>query len=120
MGGRGVALEVVERAFVAWRRHKLSGTEIPEELWEQAAAAARVHGVTATAKRLRLNQTRLKQRCEEQGRGFVELAASELPLAGESVVELEDAAGMRMRLVLRGVPVAAVTAAAKELWGAAR
>lgn len=119
MGARD-GLDDAERAFVAWRRDRFSGTQIPEELWDQAVMAARVHGLTTTAKRLRLNQTRLKQRCEEQGRGFVELAASELPLAGESIVELEDAAGTRMRLVLRGVPVAAVTAAAKALWGVAR
>jgi hypothetical protein len=89
---------------------------------------ARAHGITETAGRLRLNQTRLKQWCDaatQRRVGFVELTAnelptSELPVVGESVVELEDAAGNRLRLVLRGASVAAVTAAAKDLWGGAR
>jgi hypothetical protein len=112
-----------ERAFRSWRRsRRASGGRIPEELWARATSVASVHGVTKTAERLGLNSTRLKERCELEasGRGFVELAASELPLAGESVVELEDASGSRLRLVLQGASVAAVTAAAKELWGATR
>ena len=120
MGGK---MEDAERAFRSWRRsRRTSSGRIPDELWAQAARVASVHGVTETAERLRLNGTRLKERCERdgRGRGFVELAASELPLTGESVVELEDAAGSRLRVVLRGASVEAVTAAAKELWGAAR
>jgi uncharacterized phosphosugar-binding protein len=122
------AFAEAERAFTEWRQRRGSGASkaIPEELWARAVGLARVHGATRTAKRLRLNQARLKQRSEARDRdGFVELAASDLPLVtesvvGESVVELEDAAGARMRLTLRGVSLAAVTAAAKELWGAAR
>ena len=115
MDGMGEA----ERAFRDWRRNRRT-REISEELWARAARVASVHGVTKTATRLRLNSTRLKERCELEARegGFVELAASELPLGGESVVELERASGSRLRLVMRGASVAAVTAGAKELWGA--
>ena len=119
--GADVRLEDVARAFRGWRRDKRT-KGIPEELWARAAGAAHEHGVTETARRLRLNHARLKERCERERRdvGFVELAASELPLAGESVVELEDGAGMRLRLVLRGASVAEVTAAARELWSTTR
>jgi hypothetical protein len=113
-----MGIDDAERAFREWRRGKVSGAAIPESLWERAADVARVHGVAATARRLHLNQTRMKHRCEARSdAGFVEIAASELPPVGESIVELEDAAGNRLRLVLRGAPIAAVTAAAKELWG---
>jgi hypothetical protein len=123
-----VGIEDAERAFQDWRRQRVTGAAIPEALWERAADVARVHGVARTARRLRLNQTRLKHRCDAvpQGRvDFVEIRASELTanehmVVGESVVELEDATGNRLRLVLRGASVAAVTAAAKELWGSAR
>ena len=119
-----VRIEEVERAFGAWRRGKATNggrDAIPEELWAQAARVASVHGVTKTAARLRLNATRLKERCElERSQGFVELAASELPYTGESVIELQDAEGMRMRVLLRGASVSAVTAAAKELWSMKR
>ena len=113
-----------ERAFQSWRRGRRTsgGKAIPEQLWAEAVRMAGVHGVTKTAERLRLNGTRLKERCAraERGTGFVELAASELPMSSECVVEIENAAGSRMRLVLRGASIAAVTAAAKELWGAVR
>jgi len=121
--GAEIRIEDAERAFRSWRQgRRASGGRIPEELWEQAASVASVHGVTKTAERLRLNGTRLKERCEREarGRGFVELAASELPHPGEFVVELEDAAGFRLRVVLRGVSIATVTAAAKELWSMTR
>jgi hypothetical protein len=114
-------LDEAERAFGEWRRNKRT-KEIPEQLWARAVRVASVHGLTRTATRLRLNATRLKERCEGEvsGGGFVELAASELKLGDESVVEIEDAAGARLRLVLRGASLAAVTAAAKELWSATR
>jgi hypothetical protein len=114
-------MDDVERAFDEWRRDKRT-KEIPEALWERAVRAASVHGLTTTAQRLGLNYARLKERCERDTRdtGFVELAASELPLGGESVLELENAAGFRLRLVLRGASLTAVTAVAKELWSATR
>jgi len=121
--GEESGLKDAERAFQGWRRsRRTSGGRIPEDLWAKAASVARVHGVTKTADRLRLNGTRLKERCEldADGRGFVELAASELPLVGEFVVELENAEGVRLRLLLRGASVEVVVAAAKELWRASR
>jgi len=119
--GEAMVMRDAERAFRDWRRSKRT-KEIPEQLWANAVRVASVHGLTKTCERLRLNPTRLKERCERaaSGRGFVELAASELRLAEELVVELEDAAGTRLRLVLRGASVEAVTAAAKELWSATR
>lgn len=121
---QGIRIEDVERAFRSWRRGKGAGSPkaIPEELWEQAVALAGVYGPTATAQLLRLNYAKLKHRCEREpsNGGFVELAASELSHAGESVVELESAAGSRLRLVLHGASVATVTAAAKALWSVAR
>jgi hypothetical protein len=120
--GAVVRIEEVEQAFRCWRRSSRTRggrKRMPERLWVEAARVARVHGVTKTAERLRLNSTRLKEWCERGARseGFVELAASELALGAESVVELESAAGSRLRLVLHGASVAAVAAAAKELWG---
>ena len=124
---RAIRMEDAAQAFREWRRSRGGGAggagkEIPEEFWVQAVDLARVHGVGTTARRLRLNQTRLKHRCSSEAQrrvGFVELSASELPVAGEFVVEMEDDTGTRVRVVLRGVSVAAATAAAKELWSAA-
>ncbi len=114
-------LDEAERAFEDWRQNKQSKA-IPEELWTLAAGVARDHGVTRTAERLRLNPSRLKLRLARDARdtGFVELAASDLHLGGECVLEIDSAAGSRLRLLLRGASVAAVTATVKELWSATR
>ncbi len=114
-------LDEAERAFEVWRLNK-RGKAIPEDLWTLAVNTASDHGVTKTAERLRLNPSRLKERLERDARdnGFVELAAGDLPLGGECVLEIESAAGSRLRLMLRGASVAAVTATARELWSATR
>ena len=116
-----VGIEDAERAFQEWRRRRVGGAAIPAALWDRAVDVARAYGVGETARRLRLNQTRLKRLCDTAAQGsagFVELRASELATAGESIVELEDGSGRRLRLVLRGASIVAATAAAKELWGA--
>jgi len=125
MGQGGTGLQEAERAFRDWRRTKRPGDPrpIPRELWELAVGVASSYGPTKTAQRLRLNYRELKLRCEAQAGsadGFVEVAPRELSLAGEAVVEVEDARGRRVRLVLRGLSAAEVTAAAKELWSIAR
>lgn len=125
-----IKLEDVERAFRRWRRDKRSGERIPEDLWLQAVSAAEAHGMTATAHALSLNHSHLKQRCESlppaspavsPSAEFVEFPAAGLLFGGhESLVEVEDASGSRVRLVLRGVSAAEVAAAAKELWSVVR
>ena len=90
-----------------------------------AVEGAGVHGVTEIARRLGLNHSELKRRCGEVSsspvEGFWEIPSGGLPfVAQESVVEVEDASGSRVRLVLRGTSTAEVVAAAKELWSVSR
>lgn len=120
-------LEDVEHAFQRWRRAKSPGERIPDGLWAQAATAAKIHGMTVTAHALSLNHSHLKQRCEAllptptRTSEFVEFPAAGLLFGGhESLVEVEDASGFRVRLVLRGVSAAEAAAAAKVLWSAPR
>lgn len=121
-----VKLEQVERAFVGWRARKKAGEHAPEQLWAKALDAARVHGVTRTARVLKLNHSVLKRRlalaaapsdasAAVPAQTFVELP----PVwAGrqEATVEVEDAAGFRLRLVLRGLDPREIAVAAGELW----
>ena len=46
------------------------------------------------------------------------VAAAQPPSASESCVEVEDGAGFRTRLLLRGATSTEVAAAARELWRA--
>ena len=104
----GAKLELVVRGFEVWRARKGTSDRVPAELWTSAVEAARVHGTTATARRLRLNHSVLKRRVDGAGAGararaqrFVELPMSRVvaaaPPSSESCVEVEDGAGFRMR-----------------------
>ena len=59
--GRGGVLALAERSFEQWRRSRGDRERIPERLWQMAIGAAAVSGVSATARRLRLNATIVKQ-----------------------------------------------------------
>jgi hypothetical protein len=115
-------LEDVARAFGRWRASKESPSQrIPELLWARAVAAARVHGSTRTARTLRLNPSVLKRRLEQEesssAREFVELPLG-LLATRESVLELEDVTGVRLRVVFPNARPHEVAAAARELWSA--
>lgn len=116
-------LDDASRAFTRWRASRRPGKSVPDELWALAVEAARAHGIMAAARTLRLNPTRLKRRMDAEGgdapapaQAFVELPVS-LVGAPESIVELVDVAGSRLRLVLRGAKPHEVAAVACELWG---
>jgi hypothetical protein len=46
----------------------------------------------------------------------VELASSSLPIASECVIELEDAAGSRMRVQVKGLNLPDVRALSRDFW----
>ena len=128
-----VKLSNVKREFARWRASKrCPGEAIPDALWALALAAERVHGRSRTAAELGLNHPNLKRRAEaslpaarETRPTFVELPLADVlgtvaaPAAEvDSLVEIEDASGFRLRLVLRGAQPQDVAAAARELWSA--
>jgi hypothetical protein len=92
----------VRRRIESWRRTRRCRTAMPEELWLAAAAVARVAGVNATSRALRVDYYRLKGRVDNLATGrpdtvrFVE-ARIEPPVGGEHLVEMERADGGRMR-----------------------
>jgi len=116
-------LAEVKRGFDQWRRSRRRGREIPEPLWRMAVKAAASHGVWATARRLGLNATRLKQWAQrlapvdaEQDQRFVELpwlGAAPIP---ECVLEAEDQAGRKLRIHLKGPATAQAAALGRLLW----
>ena len=126
------------RRFVRWRSSHTGRPPIPEPLWAAAAELARTHGIAATAKVLRLEYGKLKEKtlALEQGAGverirtagparrdsrsrppaFVELFTP--PSSGSSLecrVELEGRRG-KMRIEFKGIATAELVALGRALW----
>jgi hypothetical protein len=106
-------LEPLRQRLEEFRRTRAKRSALPEELWQEAAQAARRHGVNLTAKILRLAYSGLKNRAEGNDRRkgkkkesaiptFVELIG---PVAGgvtSCTVEVEAVQG-KLRLDLKAV-----------------
>lgn len=116
-------LEKTRQRLERWRQTHPAKSRIPERLWDAAARMAERYGVACTASVLRLDYYRLKRRTEQNAfhrsetpsaatrTTFLELpvpvqTAAAVPTAAECVVELEDGAGAKMRIHLKGVEAA--------------
>src|SRR5215471_20342359 len=104
-------LEETRQQLEHWRSTRACRARVPEALWAAAVGLARQHGLYPTARTLRLDYTRLKERVESAGEGeghaprrtrevppsFVELRAA--GSAAECEIEWERPGGkMRMQL----------------------
>ncbi len=93
-----------------WRRTHPPRTRLSEPMWASAVEMAQRHGLHRTAKALRMDYTRLKERLPVTAQrppraappGFLELLTAPATGPAECVVELESARG-RMRVALKGV-----------------
>ena len=122
------------RRFQRWRSAHTGRLPIPERLWAAATELAREHGVFPTAKDLRLEYGKLKQRVEEavpaakvraavsrrtrsrpRPPRFVELLAPRPGGSPECRVELEGPRG-RMRVDFKGIARAEWVALSRALW----
>jgi len=127
-GGLPAKLEAVRRRFDRWRKTHRPRSRIPDTLWDVAVRTAGTHGLHRTARVLRLDYYRLKERCErhaaaEAGPTEGSTAGAFLELAGPSsvgpcacTVEWEDGAGARMRLSLQGVATPDLAALSRSFW----
>lgn len=122
-----VDLQDVYREFERWRRTRPVGARIPAALWTSAAAVARRHGVTRTARTLHLEQRKLKTLATaatpaagaSAAPAFVELLAPQSATGGgECTVEIDGLHGGRLRIQLRGMPLPDLVALSRAVWGA--
>ncbi len=121
------SLEALRRRFDRWRRSRTARSRIPDTLWTSAVQAAGRYGLHQTAQALLLDYYALKKRVEdaasdsqpdrEAAATFLELPAPVPSGASESIVELEDSGGAKMRLHLKGGAVPDVTALVRSFWG---
>jgi hypothetical protein len=127
-------LAAIRRRLEHWRQTRTGRSRIPAGLWASAVKAAGRYGLNLTARALGLDYKSLQRHVaagcasdrpvgdvkpgREAPATFVELA----PPAGsgglpECVLELENAAGAKMRIHLKGVAVPDLTALSRSLWG---
>ena len=102
------ALVAAARRLETWRRRRTKRV-IPPEIWKRATELGRRFGVSATASALRLDYYGLKRRIDSVGKvsrsgpAFVQIGPSLSPVPSECLIEIEDARGTKLRVVLRGV-----------------
>jgi hypothetical protein len=121
------SLSRASRHFEHWRSRRRGRARLPEALWAKAVALARTHGVSKTAKALRLDYGSLKQRlgkvCEHEvalakaAADFVEVLTPGIPPAGlECTIALEKSDSVKIRIHLKGIAVADLAALGGALW----
>ncbi len=126
------------RRFVRWRSSHTGRLPIPEPLWAAATELAQKRGIANTAKILRLEYGKLKEKALTLGQGksvgrsptarsgrkrsqlrppaFVELFAPSSPGSSlECRVELEGRRG-KMRIEFKGIATAELVALSRALW----
>ena len=122
-----IGLEQTRRRITRWRETRTHrGAPMPAALWAAAIALARQHGLSTTARALRLDYGSLKKRRDAAGAGrvpspaFVELPAARPTGLGPCVIDLEAPRGGRMRIEVTGVTVADLVTLTQGAWGRGR
>lgn len=123
-GGSAGRLAEARRSFEHWRRRRRTRRDrIPERLWRMAVEAAVTGGVGATARQLRLNPRKLKERmpaaepaARQEQPQFVEWPWVEGTALPECVLEAEVPGGTRLRIHLKATATREATALARMLW----
>lgn len=121
-----VRIEPLRQQVESWRKNKGSNEKMPEALWEEAIALAKVYGVSPVQGILRIDYRGLerrafgiikppaKARAAERPR-FVELPS--LPMRrAEHLVELEDGSGRKLSLKVAAGHLAEVLPLAQAFW----
>lgn len=94
-------LTAASRALEAWRKTRHRRQPIPETLWAEMSALARIHGVSWVSRALRLDYYALQRRVHEQAPAsdFVEVkfAPAEDRRRG-CTAEMEDRQGRKLLL----------------------
>jgi hypothetical protein len=115
------SIERVRQRLEHWRQTRTHRhSRIPDPLWAAAVAIARQHGLSVTARLLRLDYTALKRRvAAATGRAetapptFIELPPP--PAGGECLIELEAPRGGTLRVQIKGA-VPDLVALSRMVW----
>ena len=106
-------LSTARRQFDQWRSRHRKHARLPQELWRQAAALAREHGLNKTARALGLKYYSLKKHLDQAGAdglvpakaepGFIELLPGVMTRGSiECTIEWADGGGSTLRMHIKG------------------
>jgi hypothetical protein len=123
-----VALSAARQQFDQWRSRHRKGARLPEELWRQAAALAREHGLNKTARALGLGYYSLKKHLVETGTeevisakaepDFIELLGGVMtPGSTECTIEWSDGGGSTVRMHIKGAGLSELASLASVFRG---
>ena len=119
-------LSIARRQLDQWRKQQSGRKRLPRELWSNAVALARKHGINRTARTLGLKYDSLKKHLEAAlpessgpgtaGPEFLELLPrTMMPSSLECMIELEDGSGGKMRMHVKGASMADLASLARGL-----
>jgi len=133
--GLPARLAGLRRRFEEWRRTHEARSRIPASLWGSAVKMAGVYGLNRTARALRLDYYALKKRVEQETivndsmatipaagpkrevvTPFLELVPPLSPGVSECIMELENAAGAKMRVHLKSTASPDLAALSQSFW----
>jgi hypothetical protein len=115
--------------FERWRSGRKVRCRIPDSLWASAVKVAKRWGIHRTSRVLRVNYYSLKKRVEldqaassqvtdgSRAATFIELSAGEMAGPCECTFELEDGAGSKMHVHLKGITGIDLAALSRSFWG---
>lgn len=121
-----VRIEPLRQRVELWRKNKASNEKMPEALWKEAIALAKVYGVSPVQRILRIDYRGLERRAlgiikppakarAPERPHFIELPS--LPLRrAEHLVELEDGTGRKLSLKVAAGHLAEVLPLAQAFW----
>lgn len=119
-------IEPLRQQVEAWRKNKGSNEKMPEPLWEEAIALAKIYGVSPVQRILRIDYRGLERRALgilkppakvrwAARPSFIELPS--LPTRrAEHLVELEDGTGRKLSLKIAAGHLAEVLPLAQAFW----
>ena len=104
------AAEQLRHQLEEWRQTHRPHAPIPSEIWARAVELARQHGVSQTARALRLDYGSLKQRMENQSepfhpeQSFVEWFTPMSGNVAECSILVQSERGTKMQVELKNLP----------------
>ncbi len=125
---QSAAIEEVRKLFRSWRKNKTGRSRIPDDLWLAATDLYHARGISINkiAHSLRLNHTAFKEKisnhthspvidspADDESSMFIEVAPP--PECSDCVIEMENQAGLKMRMSFRGRADPAVISLGKYL-----
>jgi hypothetical protein len=119
-----IALSTARRQFDHWRNQQPNKrTRLPKELWRQAVALAKEHGLNKTARALGLKYYSLKKHLDETGTDalvaakptpdFIELLPNTMTPGGiDCMIEWVDGSDVTVRMHIKGADLSDLTSLA--------